>query len=293
MLDIMVDDHEVTVETLGPRLARVVDPGLTLKVSENDIIRLSHDPGEAEGTPHMVEILHRINPVLSEIEFWTGANRNRMIALAAVLGAEVVNIKEGSDVLDFPGIVRIAHPVDLDIAAIAEAAGVTEFPTDDIDEDEQDEAEGKAESVGVLDFDQYFKKPVYIPLFIWDDGDMRPFQGLCRGNGPISDQEEWEETIGVFTAEGKYFSVLIDTRVRCALPQFFIDKKPFHFPIVSFATMGPWVDPETGILKAPPNAGQGQGVAVSKDQASAETDGGAPAVPTIEGNSTDAKDGTP
>jgi hypothetical protein len=66
------------------------------------------------------------------------------------------------------------------------------------------------------DFDQYFKKPIFIPLFIWDNGDMRPFQGYCRGNGPIGDEEEWEQTIGVFTAEGKYYSILIDTRVRCA-----------------------------------------------------------------------------
>jgi hypothetical protein len=129
------------------------------------------------------------------------------------------------------------------------------LPLDQIGAGQQEKETGNE---GTVDFDQYFKKPVFIPLFIWDDGEMRPFEGYCRGNGPISDQEDWEATIGVFTAEGKYFSVLIDTKIRCALPQFFIDEKPFHFPIVSFGTMGPWVvDPETGILQLPPNLQQG------------------------------------
>jgi hypothetical protein len=111
---------------------------------------------------------------------------------------------------------------------------------------------------GVPDFDQYVQKPVYIPFFIWDDGELRPFKGYCRGIRPFFAFEDWQVSIGVYTEEGKYFSVLIDTRVHCAVPQFWIDGKPFDFPIVRFATVGAMVDPATGILKPPFEAEQGQ-----------------------------------
>jgi hypothetical protein len=109
-------------------------------VSENDIVRLSHDPGEADGDPHLVKILHRTNPVLSEIEFWTQDRRNRMIALASALGAEVVDIRDAGD--DYPGTIRIGHPAHTDIPAIAEAAGVTREWDLDEDFDDEDDDEG-------------------------------------------------------------------------------------------------------------------------------------------------------
>jgi hypothetical protein len=158
-------------------------------------------------------------------------------------------------------------------AATADAAGATAIPPDDRDEDQTEE--GARE--GVPNFDQDFKKPVVIPLFIWDDGKIRPFEGFCRGTGPISGyEEEWEESIGVFTAEGKYFSVGIDTRVHCAVPQFYIDEKPFRFPIVSFGTMAQWVDPETGILKPPPHLQQKAGVQRSSSVAQDAAESGTP-----------------
>jgi hypothetical protein len=101
-------------------------------------------------------------------------------------------------------------------------------------------------------WDQFGRKPVFVPLFIWDDGEVRPFQGKCRGAGAIWDYKKRESSIGVYTDEGQYFTLLIDTSVRCAIPQFVIDEKPFYFPIVSFHTMGAWVDPVTGKLVAPP-----------------------------------------
>jgi hypothetical protein len=144
-ITILVDDHPVMVKTLGPRLAMVVYAVATLKVSANDIVRLSHDPGEADGDPQLVEILHRANPVLSEIEFSTEDGRNRMIALAAVLGAVVVDIRDAGD--DYPGTIRIGHPAHIDIPAIAEAAGVTrEWDLDedfDEDDDEGDDSNPK------------------------------------------------------------------------------------------------------------------------------------------------------
>jgi hypothetical protein len=110
------------------------------------------------------------------------------------------------------------------------------------------------ESENVPSFDKYFLKPVYIPNFIFDDGELRTFDGFCRADGPTrGDEQNWERAIGVFTAEGKYFVFTIDTRVRCAVPQFSIDQKPLYFPIIAFVTMGGFVDPKTGNLK--PHAG--------------------------------------
>jgi hypothetical protein len=131
-----------------------------------------------------------------------------------------------------------------------------------------EEGGGEGESgQDVPNFDRYAGKRVFVPFFIWDDGAVRPFNGFCRGNGPVGGEEDWEDTIGVYTEEGKYFSVVIDTRIRCATAQFFIGEQPFHFPIVSFHTMGAWVDPETLRLTAPPGAASGQ----------ADASGGAPA----------------
>jgi hypothetical protein len=114
---------------------------------------------------------------------------------------------------------------------------------------EEDVEDTEGDGPGVPDFDQYLRKKVLIPFFIWDDGEVRPFVGLCRGNGPVGNEEDWEDTIGVYTAEGKYFCVTIDARVRCTVPQFFLNDEPFYFPIVGFDTMGARVDPATGNLQ--------------------------------------------
>jgi hypothetical protein len=121
------------------------------------------------------------------------------------------------------------------------------------------------------DFDQYARMPVVIPSFVWDDGAVRPFNGFCRGNGPAIAEKDWEKPIRVYTEEGKYFSVVIDTRVRCATPQFSIGGEPFHFAIVGIHTKGRRVDPETLRLKAPPGPAWGQTEAPGGSSAGAET----------------------
>jgi hypothetical protein len=136
---------------------------------------------------------------------------------------------------------------------------------------EEDAAGEGGPGEGLPDFDRYAGKRVVIPFFIWDDGAVRPFDGFCRGDGPIGGEEDWEETIGVYTEEGKYFSVVIDTRVRCATPQFWIGGEPFHFPVVAFRTVAAWVDPETLSLTAPPGAASGQADASGGAPVGAET----------------------
>jgi hypothetical protein len=100
-----------------------------------------------------------------------------------------------------------------------------------------------------LDFDQYLGKPVTILEFVWPNGEVRPFEGFCRGNWTLDILKKYQRSIGVCTGADREFAFIIDTRVRCALPQFWIDEKPFHFPIVSFLARAAWVDEQTGDFK--------------------------------------------
>ena len=84
-IDVRYDKELIEVVLLAPTIARVLDPWFCLELCPNDIVRIDHDPGEGEGVPEVVEILHRCNPVLSEVEFGSGKQRDRIIALAAVL----------------------------------------------------------------------------------------------------------------------------------------------------------------------------------------------------------------
>lgn len=96
---------------------------------------------------------------------------------------------------------------------------------------------------------------MFVPFFVYgrDDLQVGPLGGFCRGHGAISGNEKaYQDTIGVYTAEGVYFNILIDTRLECVIPMFFIDAQPFCFPIVACFTMCsglPVIDPATGIMR--------------------------------------------
>ena len=106
-------------------------------------------------------------------------------------------------------------------------------------------------------WDELHGQKVLIPLFIYgrDDVDVGPFQGFCRGHGAITgDEKSYQDAIGVYTAEGVYYRILIDTRVKCAIPTFAIDGKLFSYPIVAYSTMCgglPVIDPANGNMKQP------------------------------------------
>jgi hypothetical protein len=104
------------------------------------------------------------------------------------------------------------------------------------------------------DFDKLGGKPMLVPLFINEEGNVGPLDGFCRGFGAISGTEEASETtLGVYTAEGVYYNILIDGRVKCHVPTFFIDKQPYYYPIVASMTIAqgmPVVDPATGNLRS-------------------------------------------
>lgn len=68
----------------------------------------------------------------------------------------------------------------------------------------------------------------------------------------------------MYTAKGMYFAVLIDIRVQCWTPQFWIDGQPFYFPIVCLSPLGGTsVDPVTGDPRLSPEAEQSQVGALS------------------------------
>jgi len=107
-------------------------------------------------------------------------------------------------------------------------------------------------------WDTYNRQPMLIPFFVYgrDDLDVGPLDGFCRGHGAISGTEQpYQENVGIYTSEGVYYSILIDTRIKCVVPQFFINGEPFFYPIVQCSTVGgglPVVDPATGRLRSPP-----------------------------------------
>jgi len=103
-------------------------------------------------------------------------------------------------------------------------------------------------------------KSMLVPLFLFgdDNGGVGPLTGFCRGFGAFScDHKAYHDNIGIYTAEGVYYNIRIDTRMTCAIPQFFIDSKPFFYPITScFMMCGgvPCIDPTTGIMQTPKTA---------------------------------------
>lgn len=78
-------------------------------------------------------------------------------------------------------------------------------------------------------FDALSGKPMML-AFIFSDGDVKPLIGKCRGFGAISGREKaYETTIGIYTAKGDYHNVMIDLRVKCAIPTFMIGDTQFYY----------------------------------------------------------------
>lgn len=106
-------------------------------------------------------------------------------------------------------------------------------------------------------WDDLAGRKMFVPFFVFgrDDLQVGPLEGFCRGHGAISGNEKtYQDTIGLYTAEGVYYNILIDTRLECVIPMFFIDGQPFCYPIVACFTMCgglPVIDPATGIMRTP------------------------------------------
>lgn len=106
-------------------------------------------------------------------------------------------------------------------------------------------------------WDEFGGQKMFIPFFIYGrvDIDVGPFEGFCRGHGAITGNEKrYQDSIGIYTADAVYYRILIDTRLECAVPQFFIGDRGYFYPIVACSTMCgglPVIDSATGNLRTP------------------------------------------
>jgi hypothetical protein len=126
------------VELLGPRLGRAmydiqfvhsIPRPISHAIVAGDVVRLSHDPGEAEGSPKVTEVVVKAGPRFhSEIECHTDEQMYRLTALAAVLGGVVVHARLETN--PYTWQVEVQHWEWFDMHVIAKAAGVTAFPAD-------------------------------------------------------------------------------------------------------------------------------------------------------------------
>jgi len=133
-------------------------------------------------------------------------------------------------------------------AADATPAAGPRVPLQEIDE-------ARVAAAG-FDFDKLRGERMVIPFFIFPDGEVRPLEGKCHGFGAMAFADELEFTLGIYTEAGVCYDLMVDGRVRChvptfyvAVPTFYIAGKPYHFPIVGCATLNggrPAVDPATG-----------------------------------------------
>jgi hypothetical protein len=133
------------VEMLQGTLARVVAPLWSAAISVDDIVRLNHEPSEGGAMPELVEVIFKRNPVISDVRFMGPWERDRLIALATVLGAEVLDVEETTDAIPWPATIRIAHAEDIDFLALAEAAGISSDFGDEDEEDGEDEEQGSSD----------------------------------------------------------------------------------------------------------------------------------------------------
>ena len=99
-----------------------------------------------------------------------------------------------------------------------------------------------------------FGKKIVVPNFVYGTKnlDRGPLVGICRGYGPIMDEENEDQlSIGIFTDKGIYYNIIIDTSVMRSTPQFVLDDQTFFYSIVGCYTMNhgkPCIDTKTGYL---------------------------------------------
>lgn len=102
-------------------------------------------------------------------------------------------------------------------------------------------------------FDALNRQPMKL-AFVFSNGHVGILEGRCRGFGAISGEEEiYEESVGIYTKEGDYHNIIIDLRVKCAIPTFLIGEEKFYFPITQCMTICGKVDGETGVMIIPEN----------------------------------------
>jgi hypothetical protein len=104
-----------------------------------------------------------------------------------------------------------------------------------------------------IDLAEAFGKKMVVPDFVYGtkDLDRGPLVGTCRGYGAMLKVTKHQAIIGIYTDQGVYYNIKIDTRVISDTPQFIINDQAFFYSIVGYYTMckgDPCIDPKTGYL---------------------------------------------
>lgn len=140
-------------ELLRGRLARIVDtPFFADGLWRNDIVLLTHLPGEGRGYPRIARIVHQQYDATTLVSFRDPGQCWRLCSLLAVTGADtaVVAVPRGGK----PGLLAVAYDTPLDPELLAEAVGIRQdegdgalevisLHDDDSSSDEDDEDEGR------------------------------------------------------------------------------------------------------------------------------------------------------
>jgi hypothetical protein len=137
-------DDPGPAELIGDKLARIVDvPLVSAVLWRDDIVRLTHLPGEADGYPKIEEVVFRR---FSRLRFL----RIHQMHEAYVLSGVLASLKADSAIVlppkfDMQGMMLVAFNPPLDPIGLAEAIGIDQTDRDDGDEPEDaDVDEGSA-----------------------------------------------------------------------------------------------------------------------------------------------------
>lgn len=139
--------HETgPAERLGGRLARIVNtPLLAQRFWRDDVVRLTHLPGDADGLPRVEKVLFRRHADQRVVGFADAAEAMLLASVFALVGAD-------ADVLLGPangqrGMMSVAFDPPLDPVALARVLGIEQDPEDDEAEDAADDLDPAASTL--------------------------------------------------------------------------------------------------------------------------------------------------
>jgi hypothetical protein len=87
---------------------------------------------------------------------------------------------------------------------------------------------------------------IMVPQFTFHPGDVAQLHGVYDGVGDRISGETYQERIILHAHDGACYSMIVDTRIRCAAATFYIANRPYYYPIVRCLPLIDRVDPATG-----------------------------------------------
>jgi hypothetical protein len=122
------DDESSPAELLGERLARITRvPLLAEGLWRDDIVLLTHRPGDGGGWPRIARVVHQRYDEVCAVDFHEPGQAKVLSALLSILGAETAVIIDPAD--REPGRLAVAYDWPLNPPQLAEAVGVAQGST--------------------------------------------------------------------------------------------------------------------------------------------------------------------